>query len=380
MSVNPYKNRKGEIVPDAFELDWYESQGEGKPKKQRKKVVQNTTAGAANLIYQALLRTRPDAPTIHNPTVNDKWHEWLKHYARDNAASTIVDIQYASMRLLPHFGGWHLSQLTIALMEQYLDKRKLDTWRPPIKNPNPEKTYMPAKPISKRRINTEMKYFKLFLDYCVERHYMNPLPFQVPKFKKLPKRTASIPSIGEVNTLLEKCHDRARMAVLLYHDAGLRKMEALNLEVNDILLDDDLIHVIGKGDKERYVGIATQRLKDALEQKIKEMKSGLLIRKPGTAEGYKDLRKAIEGAAERAGISKNIYNHLFRHSYISRSHEAGVPLPEIQDQAGHADIKTTRHYTHVSTSHRVAQSKKLDKHLTRETASYNKRQADLKDK
>ena len=374
MSVKPYKNRKGEIVPDAFEINWYESVGEGKPKKERKKVVTGITEAAAKLIELALLRITTPTHTIHNPTVNDKWHEWLKHYARDNAASTIIDIQYASIRLLPHFGGWHLSDLTLPIMEQYLDKRIQDTWRPPIKNPDPNKTYAPAKPISKRRINTEMKYFKLFLDYCAERRYMLPLPFAVPKYRKLPKRTANIPSIGEVSALLGKCNDISRLAVLLYHDAGLRKTEALTLEVNDIMLDEDLIHVIGKGDKERYVGIATTRLKEALAARIEKVGSGLLFCNPATEEPYKDLRKAIEGAAERAGIRKNIYNHLFRHSYISRSHEAGVPLPEIQEQAGHADIKTTRIYTHVTTRVRIAQAKKLDSYLADELASHNARQ------
>jgi integrase/recombinase XerD len=375
MSVTPYKNKKGEIIPDAWEIACYPK---GRKGKLLRKVVKNTTAGNARLIELALLRTASTIVTTHDPTINDKWHEWLKHYARDNGANTIIDINYASLRLLPHFGSWHLSQLTLPLMEDYLDKRALDTWRPPIKNPDPAKIYAPAKPIGKRRINTEMKYLKLFLDYCVKMRYMIPLHFEVPKFRKLPKRTAIIPGVGEVGTLLENCHDDARLAVLLFHDAGLRKTEAFNLEVKDILLDDELIHVIGKGDKERYVAIATKRLYQELEQRVGKVREGLLLRNPRTGAAYKDLRKSIEGAALRAGISKNIYNHLFRHSYISRSHEAGVPTPEIQEQAGHADIKTTRGYIHISTHNRVKQSKKLDKYLKTETASYTMRQKKVK--
>ena len=380
MTVKPYRNRKGEIVPDAWEICWYETAGEGLPKRERKKVVKNTTEANARLIGIALLRTPTETQEQHNPTVNDKWHEWLRSYSRDNSAGTITDIEYASLRLLPHFGTWRLSDLTQPLCENYMDKRLTDTWRPPIKNPDPKKTYAPAKPISKRRINTELKYFKLFLDYCIERKYMYPLPFVIPKFRKLPKRSASIPSVSEVDALLTHCHSDALLAVLLFHDAGLRKSEAFGLTVDDLLLDDDLIHVIGKGDKERYVAIPTTRLKAALDERARQRQYGLLLPNPRTGEPYKDLRKAIEGAADRAGIHKRIYQHLFRHTYISRSHEAGVPLPEIQEQAGHADISTTRGYTHLSTRHRVQQAKLLDKHLLSEAASQKTRQRGKKEK
>src|SRR6185369_4851288 len=361
MSVVPYKNKKGELVPRAFEISCYP---EGKKGKQLRKVVKNCTKEQAQIIELALIRKSVDAPPPHDPKVKDVWHEWVRHYARDNSEGTVTDILNASKRLLPHFGGWHLSRLTLPVFEQYMDKRSQDTWRPPIKNPDPDKTYAPAKKIGKSRINTELKYFNLFLDYCAKKHYMLPLHFPVPKFKKLPKRSASIPMVTEVNALLLKCHADAKLAVLLYHDAGLRKNEALNLEVSDILLNDDLIHVIGKGDKERYVGIATRRLYEELEKRIEEKGKGLLMVSPRTGGAYKDLRKSIEGAAERAGIRKNIYNHLFRHTYTSRSHEAGISLANIQEQLGHADIKTTRGYVHVSTTKRVAQSKKLDSYLT----------------
>jgi len=364
MSVVPYKNKKGELVPKAFEIICYP---EGSKGKQLRKVVKNCSKSQAEMIELALIRKSLDAPPSHDPKVKEVWHEWVRHYARDNAKSTIIDLMNASKRLLPHFGEWHLSRLTLPLVELYMDKRVKDVWRPPIQNPDPKKTYAPAKPIGKRRINTELKYLNLFLTYCAERKYMLPLHFLIPKFKKLPRRKVTLPMVSEVNALLSKCHDDAHLAVLLYHDGGLRREEALTLKVEDIMLEDELIHVIGKGDKERYVAIATTRLYEALEQRVEKVGTGLLMVNSRTGKAYKDLRKSIENAADRAGIRKNVYNHLFRHTYVSRSHEAGVPLPEIQDQVGHEDIKTTRLYTHVTTRTRITQSKKLDGHLKTET-------------
>lgn len=360
MSVVPYKNRSGVLVPRAFEIIWYPEGGKG---KQSRKVVKNCTKAQAELIELALIRKSVDTPPPHDPKVKDVWHEWLKNYARDAAANTVADILNATKRLLPHFGGWHLSRLTLPLFEEYMDKRSLDTWRPPIKNPDPKKTYKQAKPIGKKRINTELKYFKMFLDYCIAKKYMLPLHFSIPKFRKLPKRTIFLPAISEVDRLLLKCHEDARLAVLLYHDAGLRRNEALSLEVQDIIFEEELIRVIGKGDKERYVAIATERLYTELEDRVAKAGQGLLMYNKKTKKPYKDLRKAIEAAAERAGIKKNIYNHLFRHTYTSMSYEAAVPLPDIQEQLGHSDIKTTRDYIHVTTGKRVTRSKKLEQYL-----------------
>jgi integrase len=367
MSVRPYKNKKGEIVLNAFEINCYPH---GRAGKQVKKVVHDTTQSKAELIELALIRNTIHSPPPHDPTVNECWHEWLKEYARDAEDSTITDVTYASIRLLPYFGDWHLSRLTLPLFTGYMDKRRADLWRPPIKNPDPAKTYAPGKPTGKSRINTELKYFGMFIQYCLKKKYMLPLPFQIPKYKKLPKRVTNLPRATEIVKLLSKCHDDARLAVLLYNDAGLRKDEGLTLTVEKCFLDDDIITVIGKGDKERHVVITSERLKDELRARIEKVKTGLLMKNTRTGEAYKNLRKSIEMAAERAGIKKNIYNHLFRHSHITALHDSGVPVGDIQEQAGHASIKTTMGYIHSGTERRVKAIKaaSYDRRLKNEKA------------
>jgi integrase len=350
MSVIPYKNKKGELVPGAFLIDCYPEGGKG---REVKKVVKNTTLAKAQLIELNMIRQGSQAPPPHDPTVNQVWQEWLKEYARDTKPSTIIDVTYASGRLLPWFGTWHLSRLTLPLFTGYMDKRRADLWRPPIKNPAPDKTYAPGTPVSKGRINTELKYFGLFLKYCKKQGYMLALPFDIPKFKKLPKRTPNLPRENEIIALLAKCHDDARLAVLLYNDAGLRRNEGLDLTVENVFLDDDILVVIGKGDKERHVVITTDRLKEELRERIEKVRTGLLMRNIKTGQAYKNLRKAIEGAADRAGVKKNIYNHLFRHAHLTGLHDAGVPVGDIQEQAGHADIKTVMGYIHSGTERRV---------------------------
>ncbi len=353
MSVRPYKNKKGEIVPGAYVIDYYPAGGKG---KQVKKVVKGFTLAKAQQLELALIREYVHAPPPFDPTVNDAWPEWLKEYARDSAESTITDITYAAGRLLPYLGSWHLSQLTVETFTGYMDKRRTDIWRPPIKNPDPQKTYAPGKPTSKVRINTELKYFGLFIKYCVQKKYMLPLPFAIPKFKKLPIRIPNLPNDDELRRILAKCSPDAKLALMLYNYAGLRKREGLDLTVEDVFLEDGIIRVIGKGNKEREV-VITGPLHDELAERIEKIKTGLLLRNPQTGEAYKDLRKAIEGAAERAGVRKNIYNHLLRHNHLSDLHAAGVSMADIQEQAGHSDIQTTRKYVHIKTQGRLQRIK-----------------------
>ncbi|HBG07711.1 MAG: hypothetical protein A2075_09310 [Geobacteraceae bacterium GWC2_58_44] len=371
MSIRPYKDKStGLVTPGKFVIEYYP---QGRKGAQVRQTVSGVTLAQAQAMELQLRRQY--APDVkHDPKVVDVVPDWLKDASLEYAPTTMTDIGYALKKLLEHFGQWKLSRLNLELFQAYMRKRMTDTWRPVVHNPDPEKTYAPAKPIGKRRINTELKYMGLLIKYCIGKHHMLPLPFKIPKFVKLPKTLTVLPSLDEVDAMLLKCHDDARLAVLLFAEGGLRKSEALNLRAENVLLDDDIILVRGKGDKERFVPLVSTRLRDELARRIKKKPTGYLLENPKTGQPYKDLRKAIEGAAERAGVSKNVYNHLFRHAHATNLLEAGADLETVQHNLGHADIKTTQIYLHTKLKHRIKESKKLEQYrqdqktLTKEKA------------
>ena len=361
MSIRLYKDKKtGEIVPNKWVIDFYP---QGRKGKQIRQVVSRVSEAQAKSIELVLRRQFSNAPMRHDPMVMDAWPDWLKSCAREYAPTTMKDIEWAGLKLLDHFGPWHLSRLNRHLFEQYMDKRRAQTWRPPIKNPDPEKKYAPGKPEGKARINTELKYFGLFLKFCIGKGYMLKLPFDPPKFHRLPKKQKVLPSLNEVDQLLSFLPRDAYLAVLLYQDAGLRRTEGLQLKGEDVLLDDGVLCVLGKGNKMRFVPISTDRLRTALKDTLEKKPIGYLMINPKTEEPYKDLSKTIKGTAERVGISKNIYNHLFRHSHTTNSLEAGMDLETIRQNLGHADIKTTQMYLHSKLKHRVKEGMKLQQYM-----------------
>src|SRR6185437_12971091 len=179
-----------------------------------------------------------------------------------------------------------------------------------------------------------------------------------------PKRWRTLPdvlTVEEVSRLLaaptfdDPLAFRDRAMLELAYAAGLRVSEWITLATRDVLLEDKLVRVFGKGSKERLVPIGrsaiaavatyTRELRPRLE---KGSGQGVLLLnargEPLTRMGaWKILRRYVE----RAAITKAVSPHTLRHSFATHLLEAGADLRAVQEMLGHADISTTQIYTHV---------------------------------
>jgi integrase/recombinase XerD len=179
-----------------------------------------------------------------------------------------------------------------------------------------------------------------------------------------PKRWRTLPdvlSVAEVEKLLasptldDPLVFRDRALLELAYGAGLRVSEWISIGVRDVLFDEGLVRVFGKGSKERLVPIGRRAI-GALASYVRELRprlehgegrGALFLNargQPLTRMGaWKILRKYVD----RAGIEKHVSPHTLRHSFATHLLEGGADLRAVQEMLGHADISTTQIYTHV---------------------------------
>jgi integrase/recombinase XerD len=179
-----------------------------------------------------------------------------------------------------------------------------------------------------------------------------------------PKRWRTLPdvlSVEEVQRLLasptldDALVFRDRALLELAYGAGLRVSEWISLGVRDLLLEDGLVRVFGKGSKERLVpigrsaiGAAAIYLRELRPRLEKGAGKGVLfLNARGTPLTRMGAWKILRGHVERAGIAKHVSPHTLRHSFATHLLEGGADLRAVQEMLGHVDIATTQIYTHV---------------------------------
>jgi integrase/recombinase XerD len=179
-----------------------------------------------------------------------------------------------------------------------------------------------------------------------------------------PKRWRSLPdvlTVDEVGRLLaapsldDPLTFRDRALLELAYGAGLRVSEWITLSVRDVLFEEGLVRVFGKGSKERLVPIGRsaigavaiylRELRPRLEKG--EGKGVLLLNARGRPLTRMGAWKILRHHVEKAQITKHVSPHTLRHSFATHLLEGGADLRAVQEMLGHADISTTQIYTHV---------------------------------
>jgi len=206
---------------------------------------------------------------------------------------------------------------------------------------------------------------RTFYKYLVRDGKIQKNPFSSIKNPKQPKKILEILDEQEVKKFLEsipsssylELRDKA-MFELLYA-CGMRVSEIVDLKLSDIDLDEGLIRFIGKGNKERITPVGDSA-KDCLGKYIRaarynlerERKSeNVFLNRNGQKLTRQGFWKILKKYAGKVNASKNIYPHLFRHSYATHMLERGADLRIVQELLGHSSISTTQIYTNINKKH-----------------------------
>ncbi len=151
-----------------------------------------------------------------------------------------------------------------------------------------------------------------------------------------------------------------RTSLIAIYGMGLRLMEGAQVEIYDVDGDRGLLHVHGKGSRDRLVPIPHRAL-ELLRECWKLHRSPRVlfpasVWKNGQycveSNSRHATRWALQGAfgraLEQSGVHKKAHVHTLRHSYATHLYEDGVPLRVIQGYLGHASIRTTEIYAHLT--------------------------------
>ena len=180
-----------------------------------------------------------------------------------------------------------------------------------------------------------------------------------------PKKILEVLKVEEVEKFLEsipcstelEVRNKAMFEIL--YSCGLRVSELVNLRLQNIDFDEELLRFMGKGDKERITpvgGIGMLFLKKYLRTsryKIeKEFKSDyVFLNKNGKKMTRQGFWKILKKYARRINIDKNLYPHIFRHSFATHMLQRGADLRTVQELLGHSSISTTEIYTNLDKEH-----------------------------
>ncbi len=160
-------------------------------------------------------------------------------------------------------------------------------------------------------------------------------------------------------TLDDEMAFRDRALLELAYGAGLRVSEWCSIGVKDVLLDDLVLRVFGKGGKERIVPIG-RKAAGAVAIYLRELRPRL---EKGRGEGRLVLNSRgaplrrmtawtiLRRYVERSDLSKPVTPHTLRHSFATHLLEGGADLRAVQEMLGHSDISTTQLYTHIDREH-----------------------------
>ena len=213
-------------------------------------------------------------------------------------------------------------------------------------------------PRSQARI---MSGIKSFFHFLIMADYREDDPSELLEGPKIGFKLPEVLTVEEIDTIIatvdmsKKEAQRNRAILETLYSCGLRVSELCNLKLSELYFDEGFIKVEGKGSKQRLVPISPRAIKEIkywlLDRNLGKIKKGfedyVFLARWGNSISRIMVFHLIKELAEKAGITKNISPHTFRHSFATHLLEGGANLRAIQCMLGHESIATTEIYTHI---------------------------------
>jgi len=221
------------------------------------------------------------------------------------------------------------------------------------------------KQYSKATIARKLATLRSFYKFLVKRNQISSNPVTVVRTPKQDKKLPRFLEYEEVKKLLETppvdtwlgARDRAILETL--YSTGIRVSELVALNMDDIDFLGEVVHIRGKGKKERITPIgssALQVIQHYMEFRNKRAQNNtnfdskvLFVNKHGKRLSSRSVRRKMDKYLKMAGLDPLISPHTLRHSFATHMLNNGADLRSVQELLGHQSLSTTQIYTHLTT-------------------------------
>lgn len=220
--------------------------------------------------------------------------------------------------------------------------------------------YLYKKNYTTSSINRMLSVLRSFFKYLNSENKIDNNPLNLITGPKLVRKLPKYLTINDVEKILatpdlnSDIGIRDALILELLYVSGIRVSELVNIKINDINVSNKTIKIIGKGNKERIVFVGNRFLElltkyyKIRHHFLKYSNDFLILSKTGRKINPREIRNIINVIKTKAGITKNISPHTFRHTFATHMLNEGADLRSVQELLGHENLSTTTIYTHLT--------------------------------
>ena len=212
-------------------------------------------------------------------------------------------------------------------------------------------------------VSRKIYAIRSFFQYLIRQGRLEKNPMDLISIPKADKKLPEILTEDEMIRFLDELPGgslseiRNKALIELFYASGLRLSELTNLKKENVNFRERLLRVLGKGNKERIVPFnrkAGEVLKEYIalsDAEFKKSNEYIFLNYRGKKISERGVEKIVKEVFKRISDSgKNVYPHLFRHSFATHLLQRGVDLRMIQELLGHSNLSTTEKYTTLNYS------------------------------